>query len=145
MVVKDFFSKTVFLDTAPLIYFIEGHSRFQSILSDIFRRNNQGEFQFISSPITILEVLVKPLKDGQMAIANQYKTILSNASEITIMDFTVIIAQRAAELRAKYNLRTPDSIQLSTAIEFSADYFLTNDTNLKSVVESKVITLDDIL
>lgn len=35
MVITDFYQKTVFLDTAPLIYFIEGHSEYQENLRSV--------------------------------------------------------------------------------------------------------------
>lgn len=57
---------------------------------------------------------------------------------------TKALAIKAAELRAKYNLRTPDSIQLATAIEYNADYFLTNDIRLKSVAEINSIILSEL-
>lgn len=65
MVIQDFASKTVFLDTAPLIYFIEGHSVYQPILSSLFELNDKGGFSFVTSSVTLLEVLVKPLREGQ--------------------------------------------------------------------------------
>lgn len=116
MVINDFASKTVFLDTAPLIYFIEGHSIFQPILFHLFDFNDKGGFSFVMSSVTLLEVLVKPLRNGQTAIAKQYRDILSSAENIVISDVTSAIAERAAQLRAKYNLRTPDAIQLATDI-----------------------------
>lgn len=36
MVIQDFSSKVVCLDTAPLIYFIEGHSIYQPVLEKFF-------------------------------------------------------------------------------------------------------------
>ena len=74
MVIQDFASKTVFLDTAPLIYFIEGHSQYQPILSRLFDFNDKGGFSFVTSSVTLLEVLVKPLREGQKAIAEQQIT-----------------------------------------------------------------------
>ena len=59
MVIEQFSAKTVFLDTAPLIYFIEGSSAFQPILSRLFDLNDNGSFLFVTSSITLLEVLVK--------------------------------------------------------------------------------------
>lgn len=53
---------TTFIDTAPLIYFIEGHSDYQSILSEIFNANDKGDIQFITSTLTLMEVLVQPLR-----------------------------------------------------------------------------------
>ncbi len=84
MVIQDFSSKTVFLDTAPLIYFIEGHSQYQDILSKLFDFNDKGGFSFITSTITLLEVLVKPLKDGNANIAEQYKEILTTLSFVRL-------------------------------------------------------------
>ena len=72
MVIQDFASKTVFLDTSPLIYFIEGHSDYQPILYRLFDLNDKKAFSFVTSSLTLLEVLVKPLREGQKAIAEQY-------------------------------------------------------------------------
>lgn len=79
MVAADFFQKKVFLDTSPLIYFIEGHSEYQKSLRLIFKANDNGDFLFITSSITLLEVLVKPMREGHLKIAEQYKAILTNA------------------------------------------------------------------
>jgi predicted nucleic acid-binding protein len=144
MVIQDFASKMVFLDTAPLIYFIEGHSVYQPILSSLFEFNDKGNFSFVTSSVTLLEVLVKPLREGQKAIADQYRDILTTAPGIELFDITSAIAEQAAELRAKYNIRTPDAIQLATCIELGADYFLTNDNRLKAVSETKVIAVDEL-
>lgn len=88
--------------------------------------------------------MVKPLKDGESKIADLYKTILSNSEGIDIFDITSIIAMRAAEIRTKYNSRTPDAIQIATAIERKADYFFTNDYRLKNISEIKVITIAEL-
>jgi predicted nucleic acid-binding protein len=144
MVVKDFYQKTIFLDTAPLIYFIEGGSIFQEILVQLFEANKNGDFNFITSSITLLEVLVKPIKEGRLDLAEHYKYILNNAKGITIFDITNNIAVKAAEIRAKIGLKTPDSIQVATAIENYADYFLTNDLRLKSVADILTVTLSEI-
>ena len=144
MVIQDFASKTVFLDTAPLIYFIEGHSSYQAILDGLFEFNDKGGFSFVTSSVTLLEVLVKPLRDGQTAIAKQYRDILTTAPGIELFDVTSAIAEQAAQLRAKYNLRTPDAIQLATSIELGADYFLTNDNRLKIVIETTVVAVGEL-
>ena len=51
---------------------------------------------------------------------------------------------RAAELRAKYGLRTPDAIQLASVIYKKGDVLITNDKGLKRVKEIKVLALEDI-
>ena len=144
MVIQTLASKVVFLDTAPLIYFIEGNSEHQAILVKLFKFNDQGGFSFITSTITLLEVLVKPMRENKTDIAEQYRTVLTKAAGIEVFDVTAAIAQVAARLRAKYNFKTPDAIQLATAIEVQADYFLTNDSRLKSVTELAVLTVGDL-
>jgi predicted nucleic acid-binding protein len=47
-------------------------------------------------------------------------------------------------LRANYNLKTPDSIQLASGIQKNADIFFTNDKNLKRVDKIEVLTLGEI-
>ena len=60
MVIEKFKNKIVFLDTAPLIYFIEGHSEYQQNLKKFFDLNDEGFFKFITSSIALLDVLVRP-------------------------------------------------------------------------------------
>ena len=145
MVIGKLKNAIVFLDTAPLIYFIEGHSEYQDKLAKLFALNDENYFKFITSSITLLEVLVKPLKDGETKIVDQYKTILTNAEGIDIFDITTSIAIKAAELRALYNIRTPDALQIATAVVYESDYFLTNDLRLKNITEIKLLTIAELV
>lgn len=55
-------NKVVFLDTAPLIYYMEENNRYMSLLSDLFTANNNGDFIFKTSIVTLIEVLVHPMR-----------------------------------------------------------------------------------
>lgn len=138
-------NKKVFLDTAPLIYYIEENQRYSKILDNLFLTNSKGKFKFQTSVITLLEVLVLPMRKNEHQLVEQYKTILCNSTTIEIFDLNIEITIRAANLRARYGLKTPDSIQLATAIFYSSDYFLTNDTRLKSVDEIEILVLDELI
>jgi len=74
-----------------------------------------------------------------MAVAEKRAT-----TAIELLDITAAIAEQAAQLRAKYNLRTPDPIQLATCIELGADCFLTNDNRLKAATETIVIAVGEL-
>jgi predicted nucleic acid-binding protein len=54
------------------------------------------------------------------------------------------IAEEAAQLRATYNLQTPDSIQMATAISAGASLFLTNDARLPSLPGLEVLLLEEL-
>lgn len=45
-------NKKIFLDTAPLIYYIEENQQYLSILNKLFLDNSKGEFLFQTSVIT---------------------------------------------------------------------------------------------
>lgn len=137
-------NQTLFIDTAPLIYFIEGHSQYHKLILENFEANDKGDINFQTSILTLLEVLVQPMKLNQLKLADQYEKILMNSSHIDIYDIDVGISRQAAKLRAEYNLKTPDAIQMGTALQKNADFFFTNDIDLKRVSEIEVLTLKEI-
>lgn len=47
MVISQLKNAIVFLDTAPLIYFIEGHSNYQGKLEELFKSNDEGQLSFL--------------------------------------------------------------------------------------------------
>jgi hypothetical protein len=54
--------KVVGLDTAPLIYFIEQNEAYLKLVRPFFQAMSQGEFQVVTSVLTLTEVLVHPLR-----------------------------------------------------------------------------------
>ncbi|PSR53404.1 hypothetical protein AHMF7605_07615 [Adhaeribacter arboris] len=88
--------------------------------------------------------MVQPIKVNRLDLVEQYKYLLNNASNMEVIEINTTIAVKAAELRAKYNLKTPDTIQMATALEPNAAYFLTNDIRLKTVKEITTITVSEI-
>jgi predicted nucleic acid-binding protein len=79
----------------------------------------------VTSTLTLTEVLVHPYRDGNQALAEQYFHTLLNARNLRTVALSAAIA--AARIRAAYQLKTPDAIQLGTAKEGGATAFLTND------------------
>jgi predicted nucleic acid-binding protein len=144
-IVQKLSNKTVFLDTAPLIYYIEENHRYSQLLDKLFLANSKGKFLFKTSVITLLEVLVYPMRLKEYQLVEQYQNILCNSPTINIIELNIEIATKAAGFRAKYGLKTPDSIQIATAIYVSAEFFLTNDNRLKTVKEIETLVLDDLL
>lgn len=92
--------------------------------------------------LTLTEVLVHPLRLRDRELADQYRRILLNASHVTAVPVSDVIAEEAAQLRANYSLRTPDAIQLATAIGSGASSFLTNDSKLCCLPSLNVLILN---
>ena len=133
------------LDTAPLIYFIEQNATYLELVRAFFEAMSQGEFQVLTSTLTLTEVLVHPLRAGNVELAGQYRDILFAQDNLLTLPVSSVIAEAAAQLRATQNLRTPDSIQLATAIQGGATAFLTNDARLPATPNLEILVLDQLL
>jgi predicted nucleic acid-binding protein len=135
--------KTVGLDTAPLIYFIEEHPTYLRKVRPFFEAVDRGEFRVVTSMVTLLEVLVHPFQRGDADLAQQYRDILLNIEGLLTFPLSQDIAEEAARLRAAYNLRTPDAVQLATTVRAGAS-FLTNDVRLPPLPGVTMLVLDDL-
>ena len=133
----------VCIDTAPFIYFIEKQRKYLDILKLIFTKINDGDINGLTSTITLLEVLVHPLKSGNESLAEKYREVLLYSENLITFGVTNEVSEKAANLRAKYLLKTPDAIQIATGILYGAEKFLTNDPVLRKVTEIQVLVLDD--
>ena len=132
------------IDTAPFIYFVERHPDYLGLMREIIRRIDAGEIEAVSSVVTLTEVLTHPLRFKNVSLAQRYRDVLYRSRNFRLLPIDAAIAEVAANLRARYNLRTPDALQLATAIRAGCDAFLTNDATLKKVTELKVLVLSEL-
>lgn len=136
--------KTVGLDTAPLIYFIEENPAYLEAAKLFFEAMDRGDFTVVTSTVTLLEVLVHPLRSNNAALAAEYRDILLNSKLMTV-EVSSTIAEQAARLRASYNIRTPDAIQISAALNAGATHFFTNDIRLPEIPAMQILSLDALI
>jgi predicted nucleic acid-binding protein len=136
-------ARTLALDTSAFIYHLEAHPTHASRLRPIFRQIEGGRCRGVSSTLTFLEVLVQPYRTGDDERRAALAALLASFPGVTWIPLDLAVADRAASLRARYRLRTPDAIQLATAVHVSADVFLTNDRDLRRVEEVPVLLIDE--
>ncbi len=137
--------KIVGVDTAPFIYLIEEHPDYLPLVRPFFEAVDLGRLRVVTSVITLLEVLVQPLRQDNQELAQKYRDILLGAAGLSVVPVSVSIAEEAASLRACYHLRTPDAIQIATAKSEGASAFLTNDRRLASLPGIQVLVLDELI
>jgi predicted nucleic acid-binding protein len=138
---SDLRGKTVGLDTAPLIYFIEENPTYLEVAKLFFEAMDRGDFTVVTSTVTLLEVLVHPLRTNNAELAEEYRDILLNSKLMTV-GVSSTIAEQAARLRAAHNIRTPDAIQISAALNAGATHFFTNDIKLPDIADIRILSLD---
>src|SRR5262245_22913782 len=131
-------------DTSPVIYFVEANPQYDALVTEIFQRVSNGAPLGVTSVITLSEVLVQPIIRQQPLLQQEYHDLLLRSRNFTTMAITATVAERAAELRAQYRLRTPDALQIAAALESGCEAFLSNDTGLRRVTELRVLILDDL-
>ena len=136
--------KTVGLDTAPLIYFIEENPAYLEAVKLFFEAMDRGDFNVVTSTVTLLEVLVHPLRNNNASLATEYRDILLNSKLLTL-EVSSTIAEKAAQLRAVHDIRTPDAIQLSAALHAGATHFFTNDVKLPEIPSIQILSLDKLV
>ncbi len=128
----------IYLDTNLYIAFFEGESGISQKVEDLLVTSKDNRLRIISSPLTITELLIIPLKDENLHLIEVYKSLKSHINNIDFIDFSFDISITAANLRSKYNLSIPDCIHLATAIAEKVDVFYTADKEIKKVKEIKV-------
>ena len=115
----------IYLDASPIIYLVEKVAPF---MAKVLARLAGPGVVILSSDLARLEALVKPLRNRDTALVQDFDSFFAAQTQIVPLDEPVF--RRAAEIRADYNFRTPDAIHLAAALAGGCDLFLTNDARL---------------
>ena len=133
-----------FLDTGPVVYFVEKNPQYNEVVPSFFDQIDQGVISAVTSPITLAECLIVPLRSNLTALQQDYTQLITNGSNTAFAAISHKAGLWAANLRAKYNLRLVDALQIGLALDMNCDIFLTNDSMLRRVVEVNMIMVDDL-
>ncbi|MGH9899706.1 MAG: type II toxin-antitoxin system VapC family toxin [Pyrinomonadaceae bacterium] len=137
-------SGILYIDTAPIIYTVERYSDYERILLPLWTAVEAGTVEVVTSELTMLEALVKPLRDSNYSLAQDYEKFLT-ATKFRMLPVTLKTLKNAAQLRATANLKTPDAIHAATGIDIGCVQFITNDKDYRRVPSLSVIVLKEII
>ena len=70
----------LFLDTAPIIYYVEANPRYLSRVESVFDLLDSGRCLAVASPITLAECLVAPYRLGRADLQQAFSDLLSHNS-----------------------------------------------------------------
>lgn len=124
------------VDSAPIIYYLEDHPQFSARYEHIFVRAEAGDYELAITTVSLVEVLTGPLRQGNKALADTYREALTSPPSWRVVDLTPAIAHRAAQIRGQTRLRTPDAIQLASALEISCIGLVTQDRDFRGFSET---------
>lgn len=109
-----------------------------------FEAVERGDIHVLTSTLPLTEVLVHPFKYKNQVLALHYSRILLHSRNVTTLAATAAIAEEAAWIRAAYGLKTPDSIQIATALSGKATTFRTNYERFSTVPGLQIVHLDSL-
>lgn len=129
----------IYLDANCFIYSVEEIEPYRTLLEPVWRRGG-----IVTSDLTLLEVLVKPLQAADVARQNTYRELLA-APEVERLPLTTEVLEQAARLRAATGIKTPDAIHAASALLRNASLLLSNDKGFQKIPALSFIYLRDLV
>lgn len=124
------------IDSAPIIYALEGHPKFGPRFRPLFDAHASGRVRFAVTTITIAEVLTGPLQAADEVLARRYRAVLESWQTVPL---DVGIAESAARLRASLRLKLADAVQAASALAINAVALVTHDRDFARLGSLRII------
>ena len=115
----------IYLDACLVIYLAEGHARWGEPVASAIREASKARFGI--SPLVKCECLVGPIKRGDPVLERAYTELFD---QFTILGLPEPVYLQAAQLRARFGIRTSDALHLACAQYHRCDALWTNDDRL---------------
>jgi len=138
-------SGAVYLDANSIIYTIEGVEPYLTALDPLWDAVQARALTIATSDLTLLEVLVGPIKKGDKSLERDFRALLQGSQGVRLIPISHAILERAAALRATMNIKTPDAIHAATSLAVGCAVFVTNDLAFKKVPGLSVAVLSDVI
>jgi predicted nucleic acid-binding protein len=128
----------IYLDSCIVVYAIED----DGARGDAVRRRlaEAADDVVAISPLVTLECLVGPLREENLGLHDHYVRALQQFRQLPLEPEHYV---RAAELRARHGIRTPDALHLAAAQLYGCDQLWTNDNRLSSAAGGLSVVITD--
>jgi hypothetical protein len=115
----------IYLDACLLIYLTERHVHWGGLIADAMTRAPNARFGI--SPLVKCECLVGPIRRGDPVLERAYNELFGVFASLAMPESVYL---QAAQLRARFTLRTPDALHLACAQHHRCEALWTNDNRL---------------
>jgi predicted nucleic acid-binding protein len=125
----------VALDSMLFIYLLDASNpNFYQLTKKFFLSLETSKTTSLTSSVSLLETLSLSSLESNHAKLEDYTRFFQEMEGLTVYPVSLEICLTAAKLRRQQaSLKTPDSIQLATALVHQANCFITNDDRLKNI------------
>lgn len=136
----------VVFDTTACIYYLARPAVDPrcAVLLPVVAAAQSGTIDLMISTVTVTELLTGPLRDGNREAEAAVRLFLGLLCRVVPVD--LVVAERAAAIRAEHGLRTPDALICATAL-CSAAVVVGNDLRWKKHPGSGMsyVHIDDVV
>ncbi len=133
------------IDTNIFIYLFEDHPTFGTRAEALVDAAASGYFRGVVTPVTMAELVVKPLEKKRPDIADTYRRALRTLRGIELISIDPEIGVMAGALRGAYGYPLPDMFQVACALQYPRPVLITEDTRLKKVNEVEIMTMQAVV
>lgn len=133
----------MFLDASAIIYLMEGDGATQAaVRRSLAALRQPGRTPPLAvSALSRLECRVRPLREDDRSLLERYEAFFADPG-LAVIALDTDVLDRAAELRARYRLRTPDALQAASLLVADAQgHFVTGDHDFTAVPGLRVHTV----
>ena len=99
----------IYLDANVVIRLVEGDATARAPLVARLGPSLGVPGSLVTSRLTRLECQSKPLRSGDLATLAQFDVFFAGV-ELVVAELSPAVVERATDLRARYNLKTPDAL-----------------------------------
>lgn len=89
----------VYVDTALIIYSVERVPSYELLLQPLWNALDSQSLEVVTSELTLMETLVKPIRDGDTALAQNYEKFLTE-TRLQLHPINTPILKEAVRQRA---------------------------------------------
>lgn len=135
----------VAVDTSPLVYFLGDDPRRSAPVRALLDRAMRQRVSLVLSAISVLELLVKPLRERDDRGAQIIRTLVYDPLRFTIVDLAPEVAEIAASIRAETRLSVADAAVVASGLARGCTALLGNDAQFRRLGDRmEYVHLDDI-
>jgi len=136
--------RRIALDSSIFIYQLDENPRYLPATHRVFVWLESPPHTAVTSTITWTELLAPAYRIAEQKRLDRYIGLLVGYPHLEWIAPDLAIADLAAQIRARYRLRTPDALQAATAMLAGATLFVTNDRAFRKVENLTTLMLDDL-
>jgi predicted nucleic acid-binding protein len=129
----------VYLDTNGLIYFFDNKEPYFSLMVEIIKACDRGDFFGFTGDAAVAELMVHPYRSCNAIEIARGKAFFARKNFITVLGHGPEVFDTAARLRATDSLKLIDALHYATATHAGCRYFLTHDKDFNALESNETV------